>query len=223
MSALDLLYTDTNKRLCPLCVTEFYPGDCRILSRITGKELKPAPTGRLERQRARRNPESLVGPRYVNELACRECPHCGYLLPYNIESVENKSVVVVGDTYAGKSHYLAALIHQIEAGQMQSPHQYTRFVCLTNDVRQSYTTDYLDRLFKKKQVISATQPADPTTPNMPLIYELTIKKSQAHLPKRINLILYDASGEDYAVQERLVQYSRYVLNANAIIFLADPV
>ena len=223
MSVLNVLSSDTNKRLCPLCVKEFYPGDCRIISRITLKELKAAPTGKLERQLARRNPESLLGPKYVNELASRACPHCGYLLPYNIESVENKSIVVVGDTYAGKSHYLAALIYQIEEGLMQSAHQNIRFVCLTEDVRQKYTADYLDRLFKKKQVISATQPADPTKPNLPLIYELTIKKSQAHLPKRINLILYDASGEDYATQERLVQYSRYVLNANAIIFLADPV
>ncbi len=223
MSAFDLLSNDTNKRLCPLCITEFYPGDCRIISRITGKELKAAPKGKLDRRQARRNPESLLGPKYVNELASRECPHCHYLLPYNIESVENKSIVVLGDTYAGKSHYLAALIYQIEEGMMQGSHQYMRYVCLTNDVRHRYTTDYLDRLFKKKQVISGTQPADPTTPNMPLIYELTIKKSQAHLPKRVNLILYDASGEDYATPERLVQYSRYVLNANAIIFLADPV
>ena len=222
MSALDLLYSDTNKRFCPLCVREFYPGDCRIVSRISGKELKPAPIGKMGRQMARRNPETLLGPKYVNELACRECPHCGYPLPYNIESVENKSVVVVGDTYAGKSHYLAALIHQIEEGQMQGSHQYIRFVCLTDDVRQEYTRDYLDRLFNKKQVISATQPADPTKPNKPLIYELTIKKSQAHPARRINLILYDASGEDFAISERLVQYSRFVLNASAIIFLADP-
>src|SRR2546423_6584974 len=162
MSALDLLYSDTNKRLCPLCVREFYPGDCRIVSRISGKELKPAPAGKMARQLARRNPESLLGPRYVNELASRECPHCGYLLPYNIESVENKSVVVIGDTYAGKSHYLAALIQQIEEGQMQAPDQYMRFVCLTEDVRQEYARGYLERLFKKKQVIGPTQPADPT-------------------------------------------------------------
>lgn len=223
MSVLNILSSDTNKRFCPLCVSEFYPGDCRVISRITGQELKPAPKGGLERRRARKNPESLLGPKYVNELASRECPYCGYHLPYNIESVENKSLVVVGDTYAGKSHYLAALIHQIEEGQMRGSNQYIRFVCLTEGVRQKYTTDYLDRLFKKKQVISSTQPADPTSPNMPLIYELTIKKSQAHLPKRFNLILYDAAGEDYATPERLVRYSRYVLNANAIIFLADPV
>lgn len=216
-------YSDTNKRLCPLCAKEFYPGECRIVSRITRQELKAAPTGRLGKQRARRNPESLVGPRYVNELASRECPHCSYLLPYNIESVENKSVVVIGDTYAGKSHYLAALIQQIEDGQVQGPDQYMRFVCLTEDVRQEYARDYLDRLFKNKKVINQTQPAIQNKRNRPLIYEITIKKSRTHLPKHINLILYDASGEDYADPERLVQYSSYVLNASAIIFLADPV
>jgi Double-GTPase 2 len=223
MSAMAGLYSDTNKRLCPLCGEEFYPGECRIMSRLTsGKELKPAPTGWLEKQRVRRNPESLLGPMYVKELASRECPHCGYLLPYNIESVESKSIVVVGDTYSGKSHYLAALINQIQEGQMQDSQHYMRFVCLTEDVLQYYVTEYLDKLFKNRKMIDATQPAIPTRPNKPLIYELIIKKSESHLPKRVNLILYDASGEDYASPERLVRYSRYVLNPSAIIFLADP-
>jgi hypothetical protein len=88
---------------------------------------------------------------------------------------------------------------------------------------RKYTDKYLDTLFKKKQSLEPTQPATEDAPNEPLIYELIIRKSPQHPAKKLNLIFYDASGEDYAIPERIVQYGRYVLKANAIIFLADPV
>jgi hypothetical protein len=221
---MDMLFGSSDLRICPNCAQEFYPGECRIVSQIQqGKVLKAAPTTWLERQRARRYPEPLVGDLYLKELACRECPHCNYLLPYNIESVEAKSIVVVGDTYSGKSHFIAALIRQIQDGLIQNPNHSTRFVCLTPKVLEKYTQNYLNALFKKKEVLLGTQPAAPATPIEPLIYELIVKKSPAHPAKKTNLILYDASGEDYANADRLVQYTHYVLNASGMIFLADPV
>ncbi len=221
---MSMFIGDSNIRICPNCAQPFYPGECNIVSQITaGKIIKAAPTGWLERQRARRYPEPLVGDKYVNELACRECPHCKYLLPYNIESVDARSVVVVGDTYSGKSHYLAALIRQIQAGQVHNPNQSTRFVCLTPKVFDKYNQYYLDTLFKKKEVLDATQPATAQKPNEPLVYELIVKKSPAHPARKTNLILYDASGEDYANPDRVVQFGRYVLTAAGIVFLADPV
>lgn len=78
-------------------------------------------------------------------------------------------------------------------------------------------------MFKKKEILNATAPATPQKPNEPLIYELIVKKSPMHPARKTNLILYDASGEDYANQDRVIQFSRYVLSAAGIIFLADPV
>jgi GTPase SAR1 family protein len=189
-----------------------------------GKEVKGAPKTWLGKQLSHiKTPERLVGSKYVDELASRECPYCQYLLPYNIETTTSKSIVVVGDTYSGKSHFIAAIIRQIQDGDIPNPDQYARFVCLTDDVMKTYTEHYLNTLFKKKQQLDLTSPATDIKPTEPLIYELVIKKSPRHPPKRVNLIFYDASGEDYAERERLVRYSRYVLNASAIIFLADPV
>ena len=36
-------------------------------------------------------------------------------------------------------------------------------------------------------------------------------------------MIYDASGEDFGVEGRLVQFARFIFNASAFVFVADPV
>lgn len=221
MGVLDYLYI---KRTCPNCIQQLYPGDCDIVS-INNTVLKKAPTKGLQQHLSRINPTPLTG-NFVLQSAHRKCMHCGYLLPTNIEQVENINVAVVGDTFSGKSHYIAAIIHQIQQGELQRADRYARFDCLTQDIEREYIRDVIEPLFEKKQTPAPTQPSSSSssdTNRAPLIYELILSPSPDHPSRRINLILYDASGEDLAIKERMVQFSRYVLNANAIIFLADPV
>ena len=112
MAVMDHLFI---KRTCPNCIQSIYPGDCDIVSvnidpnTNTNRILVKAPEGRLKRQYARINPQPIVG-RLVLESAHRKCPFCGYLLPTNIEQVENINIAVVGDTFSGKSSYIAAII-----------------------------------------------------------------------------------------------------------------
>ncbi len=225
MGIKDAIYI---RRTCPSCIQEFYPGDCEIVSPTivdptTGKheEIKPAPSG-FKRRFARINPEPITGE-LVLKLAHRECPHCYYLLPRNIEQVENITIAIVGDTFSGKSHFIGTLIHQIQQGELQRADRFARFDCMTQDVERDYITKIIKPLFQDKQVVAATQQwraGDKNRP--PLIYELILSPSPEHPARRINLVLYDASGEDLAIKERMVQFSRYVFSANAIIFLADP-
>ena len=204
------------KRTCPKCIQEFYPGDCRIVSTIThGKELKPAPTG-WQQLVSRVMPEQIKGA-YVLELAYRECPHCQYPLPANIELVDNINIAIIGDTFSGKSHYMAALIHQIRQGLLQRADRYARFACLTQKVEGDFIRDVLNPLFKDKISPPLTQKVTP-----PLIYELIMAPSPEHPARRLNLILHDTPGEKLADQANTLQEARYVLNADAIVFLADP-
>lgn len=225
MGIKDAIYI---KRTCPSCIQEFFPGDCEIVSPTiidpaTGKHatLKPAPAG-WRKHAARINPEPITG-NLVLQLAQRECPHCHYLLPTNIEQVENINIAIVGDTFSGKSHYIGALIHQIQQGELQRADRYARFDCMTQDVERDYITKIIKPLFQNKQVVLGTQQWQAGTGHRPpLIYELILSLSPEHPARRINLVLYDASGEDYAIKERMVQFSRHVFSSNAIIFLADP-
>src|SRR5436309_2848184 len=98
---------------CPYCSAVFYPGECAIISRTTGAILEPAPQGDA-RLTARFWVKSLVGAKYVQKFASRQCPNCGKALPYNIELVDNIMIAVVGDTFSGKSHYIAALVHELK-------------------------------------------------------------------------------------------------------------
>ncbi len=224
MDVMDNIYI---KRICPNCIQAFYPGDCAIVSvnidpnTGTHKILKKAPEGALKQQLSRISPQPIVG-KLVLESAHRKCPHCGYLLPTNIEQVENINIAIVGDTFSGKSHYIAAIIHQIRQGELQRVDRYARFDCLTQDIESEYIRDVIRPLFENKQAPLGTQPAINVN-RAPLIYELILSPSPEYPARRINLVLYDASGEDLAIKERMVQFSRYVLNANSIIFLADPV
>ncbi len=223
MSIMDKVYI---KRTCPNCNKDFYPGDCDIVSTFidsttkTHKVLKYAPKGGVKQHLARINPEPIAGD-LVLELGRRKCNNCGYLLPSNIELVDNVNIAIVGDTFSGKSHFIAALIHQIQQGELQRADRYARFACMTQDVEKEYIQEVLKPLFEDKKLLELTPQATETN-RKPLIYELRISPSPEYPSRRINLILYDVSGEDLAIQERMVQFSRHVFKATAIIFIADP-
>ena len=217
MGIMDHLYV---KRTCPNCNEQFYPGDCNVVSSTNKQIIREAPKGGWKQHLERINPPPITG-KLVLELGHRQCPHCDYLLPTNVEQVENINVAIIGDTFSGKTHYIAALIHQIQQGELQRADRYARFDCMTQDVEREYTMQVLKPLFENKHTPDATQMATDIN-RAPLIYELILNPSPDYPSRRINLILYDASGEDLAIKERMVRFSRYVLNANAIIFLADP-
>src|SRR5207249_1925157 len=104
------------------------------------------------------------------------------------------------------------IIHQILQGELQRVDRYARFDCMTQDVERAYIQEVIKPLFEDKQSPPPTQMAIDTN-RPPLIYELIINPSPKYPSRRLNLILYDASGEDLVIKERMVQFSRYVLKA----------
>src|SRR5579864_6490346 len=173
------------KCVCPACFSEIYLAECRIVSGITrGKVLKTPPKGIFTRMR---KPEPLDGRAYTLELAHRECPVCDYLLPPNIESVQSITLVVVGDTFSGKSHYIAALIHQLKTDWVRNATGFARFTCLTQDVEKDYIKNYFEPLFIQQQVLVKTPLAQHPYAK-PLIYNLTVSPSPKHPTLETNLM-----------------------------------
>lgn len=207
---------------CPSCLDQFYVGDCDIISKIEGKILRKGPAPNEWRTPRRKNVETLTSPKYLRHLACRSCPHCGYLLPFNIECAKNISIAVVGDTISGKSHYIASVIHTLRERWLPEYKKSVSLTCLTPEVEVEYYENVMRPVFVNKEAVHPTQPATGNTSSRPLIYELKFKSSSGEAPKRVNLLFYDGSGEDYAWQERMIRYARHVMYASAIIFLVDP-
>jgi GTPase SAR1 family protein len=216
-------------RICPSCNRQLYPGACAIVSApderllTVPQLLEPAPRG-WRRPLAILFPRPLNGEYYTRQMAVRLCPYpdCGYPLPYNIERARKLTIAIVGDVSSGKSVYISVLLRLLEEGRFLASWQRGRMSCLTNASRERYEKEYVSRLFKDHVVPPGSRRAEETT-HHPLIYELFLQEGPDEAVKNFNLILYDTSGEDYVIPSRQVQYAPYLLNADAIIFLIDPV
>jgi hypothetical protein len=205
-------------------VSSSYRSDLRRqLVRIEkGTILKKAPADNIiDRDRARMNPEPLVGELYTRCEARHVCPVCGHFLPANSDSVRNRIIAIVGDTSSGKSLYISALIKQLQAKRFLRADQGMTLACLTPEVEDYYIREYFQPFFDQKRALPPTQRFLETT-HTPLIYEISMRPTNDRPVKIFNLLIYDAAGENYIIQQRLVHYANYVLNADAIIFLADP-
>lgn len=222
------MFTDPFRKVrCPFCNSEFYLGECTIVSKVGQRKiLRPVPSG-VRRFISRIWIESLSNPVYTRQLASRQCPHCHSLLPYNTSGgvVDNLTIAVIGDTFAGKTTYIAVLIDQLKRKNINfagKSNIMKGLVAISSETDELYYQNYYRPLFNSRRALSATpQTFDPV--RQPLIYEIYFEGNGLwQRPRHVNLILYDASGEDIASESNLVQYTKHILNADALIFLADP-
>ncbi|GCE31233.1 hypothetical protein KDA_67170 [Dictyobacter alpinus] len=213
-----------HKVVCPSCGTDFYPGSADIVSGLNPNNvMQTAPTHNVLKVLSRFWITATKGRKYTRQLAGRQCPNtdCKRVLPYNIERAKSYTIAIIGDGSAGKSHYIASCIHLLKQRQALQLIGCSRIVGW-GKTEAIYQSKFYQPVFGNLQPIPLT-PRARSEINEPLIYELIFKKEAWWKPaKSVNLFFYDASGEDLAEQDRMVQYSSYVLNASAIIFLADP-
>lgn len=206
------------QRTCPYCGNSFHPGQCAIVSkRNPGTVLNQPLPGPLSRLLVR----EIKGLRYVREGALPECPDpdCKKLLPYNIARATSHTIAIVGDSTSGKSHYIASCIDQLKQRQMLQVLGCARLLG-QSDTDSDYRDFYYYPVYQQHQKLDATPRGSIRDP---LVYELVFQPtSKFQPPHSVNLLFYDSSGEDMIVQDRMVEFSPYILNASAIIFLADP-
>lgn len=212
-------FTDPFRKLnCPFCSEEYHLGDFGIYSERDGSVMHAPPQDFWPRVASRFWVRPLAGRKNVLAQALRQCPNpnCQKRLPFNIEYVEdNITIAVIGDSFSGKSHYIATTIKQLKDGQIPPELGLSNFAASASGIDDRYRNDYYDPLFKRGEPLQTTHQA--TNPvDDPLIYEMCIAS------KRVNFLFYDASGEDIANIDTRVQNKPHILNARAIIFLADP-
>src|SRR5689334_13305701 len=99
---------------CPLCAVAYHPGECAIVSPISGIVLQKKRTNLLLRLFSRIFVTSLVGREATLQQAIRLCPGCNYPLPKN--DAKSQTIAIVGDVSSGKSHYIASCIYQLIQG-----------------------------------------------------------------------------------------------------------
>lgn len=217
------LWTPANpfkKNLCPYCFNQFYIGECEVVSSFNPtKQLDPPPKG-FEKTLSHFLVPTLVRGRYAIEHAVRKCPQCNYLLPNNLEYMDNQIIALVGGVASGKSLYIAALIKQFEKDQVRERIGCLRFKALDDEIDRRYEDEYYKPLFIHKTVLTLTVKPPSGQFVKPLTYIMEFQRNGR--VKRVNLMLFDGAGEGIEDQQILAQVFRYITNASAIIFMVDP-
>ncbi len=205
-----------HKRICPACGTEYYPGNCAVVSgQNPSKVFKPVTSDFISRLFV----TSLTGREYTRAMARYQCPNsaCARLLPRS----DTFTIAIVGDVASGKSHFIASCINQLKRQETWQMLGCSRIVGQDN-TEQRYYIDYYEPVYIRKEQIPPNPPGR-TGILDPLVYEIVFRESSRFgIPKTLTLLFYDSSGEDVTRPERMATYGHYVLDASAVIFLADP-
>ncbi|MBQ7176346.1 MAG: hypothetical protein IJS08_02935 [Victivallales bacterium] len=147
----------------------------------------------------------------------RICPKCKQEIPTAIDDLSDLSIAIIGAKEAGKSHYVAMLIHWIKRMGKEFGWNLT---ALTEETLRRYNSEFHNPLFKDFKSIEITQAVRGKGAASPLIYSLRLDKGL--FSKRIMLVFFDAAGENLEQTDALWYINRYIYNASGIICLLDP-
>jgi GTPase SAR1 family protein len=161
-------------------------------------------------------------PRCGQETFRRVCPACHNQLPAQYCETPGRIVALVGAKNAGKSTYIAVLLHELEH-RLGSELQ-TSLVACDDRTIERYQQDFARPLFGEHRLLPTTQSAA-TAIRWPMVYLLT-RTREGRFGRRHNaslaLVLFDTAGEDLGRRDLVDLHLRYLTAADAIIFLVDP-
>jgi hypothetical protein len=148
------------------------------------------------------------------------CPFCGYELPDNIESVKSIVIGLAGGGTSGKGHLIASMIRDLRDEGGLSGNGCQPVIPL-GETRARFHDEYFAPLFERHERLIGTDPLRTDQRNKPLVFLLTIQSGDAR--QSYNLMLFDAAGEQIDDDADRHRFHSYLLHADGIIFVADPV
>lgn len=212
-----------NWKVCPFCMRTFRLGDAPITSLRTGAVLVEPKKETLERMQSMFYVRGVEDSRFVGEQPRRMCPHCNQVQPSNIDTTSNRIIAVIGGAKAGKSHYIATVIQQLLYTSALRDIGCDPLLFADEATDREYREQYYEPLFERHQELSPTvSVAQPGARPRPLIYQLVHRHEIPVLTRRINLVFFDAAGEDFKDGEQMELYSRYIAYASGLLFFVDP-
>ncbi|MFD0684666.1 TRAFAC clade GTPase domain-containing protein [Actinomadura fibrosa] len=152
----------------------------------------------------------------------RACPECHNGLPAAYCDSPGRIVALVGAKNAGKSTYIAVLLHEL-MNRVGTELDASLVACDDRTIER-YKRDFARPLLEERRLLPTTASAA-TGPREPLVYLLTRTRRTRFARARndsLALVLFDTAGEDLRSREVTDLHLRYLEAADAIIFLVDP-
>lgn len=157
------------------------------------------------------------------ERTKKVCSFCHNDLPGEFGEIKPKTIALIGSKEAGKSHYIAVLIHELARGNVGRKFN-VALQALDDRTSERYRDVFEKPVYRTKEVIRGTISARAQL-NYPLIYKLSTEKSNRISFKRFNdssLVFFDTAGEDLDKIDVMSTDVKYLSNSDGIIFLLDP-
>ena len=178
----------------------------------------------------------------------RVCPECHNPLPPAWVDSPGRIVALVGAKNAGKSTYIAVLLHEL-MNRVGTELDASLVACDDRTIER-YKRDFARPLLEERRLLPTTASAA-TGPREPLVYLLTRTRPPRFASGRtvlgrtplgraaaqarpgagraprgrtdsLTLVLFDTAGEDLRSREMRDLHLRYLEAADAVIFLVDP-
>ncbi|MQY09542.1 hypothetical protein ACRB68_76680 [Actinomadura sp. RB68] len=154
----------------------------------------------------------------------RVCPECHNPLPPAYCDSPGRIVALVGAKNAGKSTYIAVLLHEL-MNRVGTELDASLVACDDRTIER-YKRDFARPLLEERRLLPTTASAA-TSPREPLVYLLTrTRRARTRFARErtdsLALVLFDTAGEDLRSREVRDLHLRYLEAADAVIFLVDP-
>lgn len=168
----------------------------------------------------------------------RICPYCHMELPIAMSNGYLKSdiIAIVGTRSSGKSNYFGVLLELLikryadEVGfAMMSLESYSllQLERVSSDKLRKLRYGSLFDSDRRKAVPQTVRAELNPEIRIPLIYRLSSRRRKSfwnffHRSRVIDLVIFDAAGEDVEEDVSFELFGRYVNHASGILFLIDP-
>lgn len=200
--------------VCPHCLEAFPLWDM-LFTGPSGESRKAQPS--LKDQLLRRAPRFAIDSN-GHPLREKQCPNCRRALPWTAGEQTDLIIGMVGAKYSGKSHYVATLVQRLqrEVGRDFD----AALIHVDQATVERYREEFFDPLYGSRRELPATQPGA-----KPLLYNFTVDGSvwgKRQASRSVTLALYDTAGEDFANDEAVDRFVKYLSRASGLIFLIDP-
>ena len=144
------------------------------------------------------------------------CPNCNSNIPDEVLGRGSLVIGLVGQSGSAKSHYIAALLHLLEAGVLAQQYDITNvFSDATTD---RYEMVYAPLFDRDHLVLPGTQPLEDNEQYPPLVVTLRNPISG----KVLNARIFDASGEQMKNAKMQARYNKYLYACNALFLFVTP-
>jgi len=178
--------------------------------RVGARFMDPRAVGLWRRFRRRLDLEAPCPYCEVKSKLLPACPRCRGVLERDVGDVEGRVLAVIGAPAAGKSHFLAAVLHElIEDGG--GGHVWK--VELNEQDEELYRRDYLEPFFEDQEELAGTRAE--------VRPELRLMIQNERSGQQMLLVFRDLGGENFLDPERLKELS-FLRYAQGVVLMADP-